>query len=430
MKIVIFAPGLRSSAIGRMTALVGRALLEMGHEVIVVRTEEASLLARPSHDFGTTVIDWTRRADIERHLREADAAVYQIGDNYPFHQGCLEWLDIYPGIVCLHDFYLGHMFFGWSQGRHDEARAVLLELYGEGADAHFFNASVKSTFIEDTSTTMPLTEWIAHKALGVLTHSAGSIQRVLSSCAGPVAVTPLAYDASAISEGRGDSHEGTERLEVLTVGHINPNKRIHSVIEAIGSSGLLREKVYYRLVGPVEPHIFFELSAVARRHGVRLRISGEVDDVALTNAFGSADVVCCLRWPSLEAASASAIEAMLHAKAIIVTDTGFYRDIPTSAAIHVDPVNEVTGIRQALERLAADRELVARMGAEARKWAEVTFTPSSYAIAILEMAEAVSQTTPLQKALREFECNLGRWDSTDSMRTLAAPMEALSIRER
>ncbi|HEY4147068.1 glycosyltransferase [Pinirhizobacter sp.] len=428
MKFVIFTPGLRASAIGRMTALVARELVDTGHQVIIVRSEEAPLLERLPHDFGTISTDWTRREIVEEYLQDADGVVYQIGDNYPFHHGCLEWMDAYPGIVCLHDFYLGHLFYGWSQGRHDEARGILLDLYGDGGDTKFFNASAKSSFIEETVADMPLVEWVSRKALGVVTHSAGSIQKILTSCAGPVVVTPLAYDASTIAGRHEVGAPRVDLIEVLTVGHINPNKRVQSVIEAIGSSKILRDRVLYRLVGPVEPHIFFELSAAARRYGVRLRILGEVDDIALAHAFNSADVVCCLRWPSLEAASASAIEAMLHAKAVIVTKTGFYRDIPTSAVIHVDPENEVIELRDALERLTAEPAIATSMGAVAREWAKHTFTASSYAESLLEIATLVSRTGPLHQAIQAFERHLRGWGSSESMYALEGSLAALAWR--
>lgn len=85
----------------------------------------------------------------------------------------------------------------------------------------------------------------------------------------------------------------------------------------------------YRLIGAVEPEVMSSLSALAARLGVNLVISGEVDDNELERAFTESDVISCLRWPALEAASASAIEVlMLYGKAVIVTDTGFYADIP------------------------------------------------------------------------------------------------------
>ena len=119
-----------------------------------------------------------------------------------------------------------------------------------------------------------------------------------------------------------------ERFRVLTIGHVNTNKRAEAVIRAIGASSVLRERTVYRLVGAIRPEIADKLARLARETGVNITISGEVDDESMVDAIRQADVVSCLRWPALEAASASTIEALLYGKSTIVTDTGFYSEIP------------------------------------------------------------------------------------------------------
>src|SRR3712207_9006373 len=40
-------------------------------------------------------------------------------------EGGVRWLADFPGLVCLHDFFLGHLFYGWAQTDRPQAEAIL-----------------------------------------------------------------------------------------------------------------------------------------------------------------------------------------------------------------------------------------------------------------------------------------------------------------
>lgn len=133
----------------------------------------------------------------------------------------------------------------------------------------------------------PLIEWIASQALGVITHSHWGTPRLKRSCAGPVRVVPLAYDApgeSLVSTDYQPNKFG--RMKLLTIGHINRNKRVDNVIRAIAASPLLKQNVVYRLVGFIDPKTTLELTALANGLRVNLVISGPVNDTELASAVG------------------------------------------------------------------------------------------------------------------------------------------------
>jgi glycosyltransferase involved in cell wall biosynthesis len=429
MKLIIFTPAVKISAIGRMTSLVTRALVAAGHDVTVVRAESAGLLSKETHDFHAVAIPWKESKVIADLASQADSVIYQIGNSFEMHQGCLEWLGRLPGVVCLHDFYLGHLFYEWAQTHQEQASETVRAWYGEEAQTQFFNHTNGEDFLEHTRDAAPMTEWICSSARGVITHSSWGINRVLRSCPGPVHVVPLAYDAPQHLTTSGNmDHEG---FHILTIGHVNPNKRINSVVQAIGKSALLRERAVYNVVGKIQPETEAELTTLAERCGVRLVMSGEVDDSALAQAVTQSDVISCLRWPSLEAASASAIEAMLYGKPIIVTDTGFYSEIPDSCAIKIDPGSEITNLQTALEALCTDRTLGARLGDEAHKWATDTFRPEKYAQRLVEMAILARPIGPIVSALNYISDQMSHWGASNSLFQLectTTPLQSLCDR--
>ncbi|MCY0109698.1 glycosyltransferase [Pseudomonas monsensis] len=426
MKLVIFTPGVKSSAIGRMTRLVVRALLSQQHHVVLVRTESAHVLAKEPHDFGCTAIPWTDEEQVAQEVASADCLVYQIGDNYEFHEGGVAWLHKAPGIVCLHDFFLGHLFWGWAQQRRDEANDILTQWYGSKIATNYFNVSDSATFISSTRETAPLTEWISSMATGVITHSNWGCKRVMAACAGPVFVTPLAYDAPGAVDAE-EERKGDGKLKVLTIGHVNPNKRVESCIKAIASNASLRKNISYRLVGAILPDVESKLTEMAAKGGVELIISNEVDDATLSEAIREADVISCLRWPSLEAASASAIEAMLYGKATIVTDTGFYKELPDQYVLKVSPDNEIEDLKKIFLSLRSKPSSAAEIGKQAQAWAKETFTAENYAHKLEQAIPVVLRAKVVISAVDHFATIIEKWSASPELLGTPEILKPLSI---
>jgi glycosyltransferase involved in cell wall biosynthesis len=428
MRLLIFSPATLASAIGRVTQLVVQALATQGHESVVVRSEDKAHLATPTHALAARTVPWDETGHVEVLAQAADAVVYQIGDNYQFHRGCLEWLPRLPGVICLHDYFVGSLFCGWSEQRRPQARAVLRAWYGEAVAERYPSFRASQELIEGTHETAPMTEWVTSMATGVVTHSSWGIQRVLDACPGPVHVVPLPYNAPGLGLGSAsDPQAPADTFTVLTVGHINPNKRAANVIRALGNSALLRRRSRYRLVGRIEPAVARQLIALADKLNVELVISGEVDEVALHQAMGQADVVCCLRLPSLVAASASAIEAMLYGKAVVVLDTGFFRELPDACVRKVSPEQEVVDLQRELESLCMSQAEREALGKNAAEWAATTFSADSYARRLAQVCTTAAKAAPSIEAGSYFAQILARWGASDDGAHIPDTVAPLSI---
>ncbi|AJY13772.1 glycosyl transferases group 1 family protein [Burkholderia dolosa AU0158] len=427
MRLLFFTPVSKRSAIGRMASLVVPELVAQGHDVTVIGTESPRFRDEETHRFDTPVIAWNEFEHVGQRVTTADLCIYQIGDNYEFHEGCLHWMPAARGIVCLHDFFIGHLFCGWAQSRPGEANAILRHWYGDAIAERFFSYTSGNTFIDKTRDAAPMTEWIGAMALGVVTHSSWGCDRVLKSCAGPVSVVPLPYDAPAARSQRPPVHTEAGCMQVLTIGHVNSNKRVESVIKAIGTKTTLRNNVTYKLVGHVAPQMVLSLSHMARSYGVNLVIAGEVDDTALAQAIAESDVVSCLRWPTLEAASASAIEAMLYGKAVICTDAGFYSEIPDECVLKVSSDNEIDDIASSLLALIADREKITEIGEKAQRWATDTFSAAVYARSLTDIAQRALIAKPVIDACRSLSAIAASWSATIANPLREEDLAALEI---
>lgn len=430
MKLVMFSPGLRASAIGKVACLVTQALGESGHEVAVVRTEAEQLLDAPAHAFGVHVLRWTDQAAVGKLLTQADGVVYHVGDNFLFHAGCLHWLAQAPGIVCLHDFFLGHLFTEWSLDKRMQAVAIVQAWYGEQTASGYFEHVGSRDFIEATREAAPLTEWIAAQARAVLTHSSWGVERVLASCPGPVRVVPLAYaaaDAAGALPVTSDADQ--DAFRILTVGHVNPNKRADSVIRAIAASEELRRQAVYTLAGAVAPEMAKQLRELAASLRVRVDILGEVDAAALGSLLRRADVVCCLRRPTLEAASASTIEAMLSGKVVIVEDAGFYSELPDECVRKIRPECEVDDLASVLDALRRDEAGRIELATRAGYWSRTVFTANNYSTQLVELVHECRRIEPLLVAMGRMAGHLRRWGRHEDLLASDAtlgPLQALA----
>lgn len=414
MKFLMFTPAFKKSSIGSRAVNITKALLEQSHEVTVISTESDSLPTQEFHDFGAQVIRWNEQQKISEKITEDTISIYQIGDNLDFHEGGLYWLSILPGIVCLHDFYLGNLFFGWARNRHEKAKNILSYWYESNTAANFFSHSDSKSFIEATHKNSPMTEWICSQALGVITHSSWGCDRVLKSCPGPVLVVPMAFDPPKETQTLSNTKESHENknINLLTIGHANPNKRLESVIEAIGSNPILKEKVIYRSVGYASDETKEDLIALASKLGVNFTISGEVSDSELAQAINSCDIVSCLRWPTLEAASGSAIESMLYGKPIIVTNIGFYSEIPDEYVFKVSIENEINDIANALLYSVENRNELFKLGEKAKGWAKNTFNSENYATQIVSLSKELFKISPITKSVEYFTEILESWSTS------------------
>jgi glycosyltransferase involved in cell wall biosynthesis len=430
MKIVMFSPAHKLSAIGGVACEVTRALLSNGHRVTVIRTEEKALHDKPTHDFSANLIPWDDYEQIIALSSQADACVYLIGDNYGLHRGCLEWLPRLPGIVCLHDKFLGNLFRTWALHHLRQADEILRSWYGDRVAKGYFEWPNSQASLLKAANLAPMTEWICAMACGVVTHSTNGIHRILGSCPGPVHVIPLSLTKkidSTIEPKRIDSADG--KFHLLTVGYVNPNKRVPIVIQAIGNSALLRERTIYRLVGKIEQRIARQLSELAKNLSVNLMISGEIDDMALDLALKEADAISCLRWPALETGSGSCVEALLYGKPCMVTDTGFYHEIPDCYVKKIDPLKEIESIQKTLEELCENGELRYALGTKAQRWARSTYTPENYAQELIGIILSSNKAKPFISAVTFFTDIMNGWGASENLINLDDTIAPLRLFE-
>jgi glycosyltransferase involved in cell wall biosynthesis len=398
MKIAFFTPTHELSAIGRVSVLVRSALQFAGHDVALVATELDPLDLSQTN---TELIDsthWSDERAVQQIVDESDIVVHQIGDYYPYHAGSIHWLSLVGGCIALHDFFLGDMFLSWIAGHAEKAAEELQRWYGISVD-HYLDMARSGRFVERTWPDYPLTEWVSSHADGIMAHSDFGLAAVRRATPAPVAVASLPYnlaDAFGTSVPR-PPRMADDVLRVLTFGRINSNKLCDDIISVIASDRVLRAQVEYRICGTIPPAEQHHLTSLAEDLGVHLTVTGELSDDDLAEELRDADLIACLRKPTLESASASAIEGMLAARPLVVVDDGFYASLPPEVAFKVPGRHINSGLRQILRAAVANEYDLSLMGAAAKAYAESTFRADLYASELVELGLEAARRKPLRE---------------------------------
>lgn len=407
MRIAWATPLNARSAIGRAGLGVAEELARRGHSLFLIDLEAQEHRTEPRHNTHLPSAPYSE-IDLGALRTSFDAVVAEIGDHALLHAGLFPLLEQTRPLGIFHDFYLYDLFAGWLAARrlppevHDgEVAATYGAEFLEAARA----ARAGELELRDMAARLPMTEWVARRCAAALAHSPFYLPRLRASCPGPSRSASLPWRPRRVPPL---PRRSGGRVVAVTVGFMNPNKCADRVIQAIADSPWLLERLEYRLVGSISDAERERLTRLAQDGGVRLEILGSLDDAGLEAQLAAADIICCLRDPVLEGASASAIEGLLTGRPVMVANDGFYADIPDEYAVKVPPRAPPAEVRRALEALVADEPRRRQLGAAAARWARDTFTTRRYADALEALLAEMIEAMPLLRTGGAFADELNR----------------------
>lgn len=177
--------------------------------------------------------------------------------------------------------------------------------------------------------------------------------------------------------------EKSDKIELLTVGNVNYNKRIAQIITSIGHDDELKRKVHYTIAGKLDGDKYEKLlkdliTEFHLKNSVTLK--GFTSAEELKKLYAQSDVLMNLRKPAIEGASWSLVEQMDLGKPIVVTNVGFYSEIPDDCLIKIDGdgQQEISNIGKSLHWIIENQEQANRMGSNAKEFLDKTFSPKIY----------------------------------------------------
>lgn len=399
-RLAWFTPFTRRSAIGVCSKRVVEALSEL-FDVEVWHPDLGDPIetATPCRPF-----DPIDGADA-RSLKGYDHLVYNFGNNCEFHGGIWQTANQLPGVVILHDAVMYHFFSElYLEVKKDSAGFLQLfeKLYGaEAAEAVSRSLRGLTPSIAETAaiTKWSMIEACIQSAVGVVIHSGYCKSKIDDIVDCPIVKAGLPVERSAGERVLSRAKLGVPNDDVLVViaGGLNRNKRADSVIRALGALGEPARKTTLALVGWITDEESERLKEIASSEGVESSIVfvGYASDEVFYSYLSQADICVNLRYPNTEGASASVIEEMLFDNAIVVLDTGVFRELPDHAVARVRLAYEHQDLVRCLDELVRSPGRRRELAAWARAHAEAEYRADLYARKVREVLEASAVASPL-----------------------------------
>ena len=328
-------------------------------------------------DYSALVLPALRRhADVvvvkrgtKRPPRDADLAVYHIGNNPDAHGWILDALRRTPGLVVLHDFVLHHLVAGVTIGRGDGHGYLDAMEREHGVVGRLLAHGVLDKRLpplwEARPEDFPLAGEVLSLATGVLVHSRYVAERARSAgYDGPLFVVPHpAWPAPDVAPA-----DVSGAPLIGSFGNVNASKRVPQLLEAFARLRAEQPDARLLLVGATSPG--FDLD----RRLQRLGLDGEgvlrerfVDERRLWELMAACDIHASLRSPTMGETSGTAIRALTLGKPLVVSRVGWFAELPAGVALQV-PVGagEVDDLEAALRLLAERADVRRAMGDAAR----------------------------------------------------------------
>jgi glycosyltransferase involved in cell wall biosynthesis len=306
-----------------------------------------------------------------RSPRGCDVALYHVGNNPGAHGWIVEALRKRPGIVVLHDVVLHHLVAGMTVAR-DRPDGYLDAMQLESGVvgrllAHGVVDGLLQPLWEDRAADFPLTMWVVEPATGIIVHSRFAEQWVRElGFTGPVWRIPMPawqVPVASVEARRPD-------VVIGCFGHMNTAKRIPQVLDAFSRLLVHRPDAQLVLAGGHSPGFDLERLLASRNLGDAVVRYDYLAEESLWQLIADSDVLVNLRSPTMGETSAMVVRALSLGKPLVVSDVGWFSELPDEVAIKV-PVDEreTEALVHALERLAGDVADRERMGKAASDWA-------------------------------------------------------------
>ena len=368
-----------------------------------------------------------QRRGRKRAPRGADVCLYHVGNNPDAHAWIVDALRRHPGVVVLHDFVLHHLVAGMTVGRRDGHAYLDLMEREHGVVGRLLAHGVLDKRIpplwESRPEEFPLASFVLEHATGLIVHSHTVADAARAAgYDGRIWIVPHpAWPVPEVApERRGQG------VVVGCFGVVNSSKRIPELLEAFARLRLRGTDRTLLLVGPTSPG--FDLDRRLQRLGLAgdgLVREGWVDELRLWALMAGADVCVNLRCPTMGETSGSVIRAMSLGKPLVVSDVGWFAELPAGVALKI-PVDdgETDALAAGLELLVAREDVRAEMGRAAlelaRREHDLERVADLYAAALEEAAGGPAVVDAVLREVSEAAAEVGIEPSTPQASELAA----------
>jgi glycosyltransferase involved in cell wall biosynthesis len=300
----------------------------------------------------------------EAHAGRFERILYQFG-NSSLHQHMFALLERHPGIVVLHDFYLGDLL-NWMTTCKDMPGCYTKALY----DSHGFSALEKnrSAGCEATTTAYPCNAAVLRDSVGVIVHSEYAIQLARKWYGDQVTVLMRRIPFFPFPPQSTDRLAARTRLGlpenafvVSSFGLLTPAKLNQRLLDAwLASSLSLDEASFLVFVGENQSGDYAKkfLEKIAGNNAAsRIRITGYLEEPDYRDYLAATDLAVQLRTRSRGETSAALFDCLSRNVPLVVNAHGSAAELPDDVVMKLDDDFADAALSAALTRMRTETEL-------------------------------------------------------------------------
>jgi len=321
------------------------------------------------------------------HGHRYERVIYQIG-NSEFHDYMVPLLEAVPGLVVLHDFYLGGLFRHRAV-REGGERAWLRALYDNHGASAVFDCRHSGNPHEATSY-FPCSTAIADRARAVIVHSSYA-QRLAQTwftiepgqrlaCIPLPCSVPSERDREVARERLGIA--SNKRL-ICSFGRMGPSKCNLDLLRAWRDSAASRDSdctlvfVGAAAVGDYGQEIESEIAE--SELGDRVVITGWVNEESYRDYLATCDIAVQLRKESRGESSLTVLECLAYGRPTIANANGSIAELPDGILSMLPDGFEISQLRDTIDDLYRDQSSALETGLAGRAYIEAEHDPADIA---------------------------------------------------
>lgn len=358
------------------------------------------------------LFDYVKDSTVLNRLREYNAIVYHMGNNHRYHEGIYDVARVHPGIIVLHDFAVHDFFFklALARGDHNFYLEEVQACYGAAMRDEVDEELVRGatpTILADPLL-FPLNNRLVNSAEAIIVHSEWSRAR-LQAIAPAV---PLAHINLHVAPQAGKDttaaltrRVGKRKVEIASFGFVTTEKGIERVLRALAVLSSDHD-FHYTLVGGAEG---YDVMGAVRRFNLANRVSltGYVSMREFAGYIAKTDIAINLRERTVGESSSSVCRLMGNGVPTIVSDIGWYAELPDDAVIKIK-IGEQSDelLRANLKNLIEDAALRQQIGQNARHYMltahNIERSAAEYLAFIREIVEERTRRNFIREVSREL----------------------------
>jgi len=370
----------------------------------------------------------------KRTRRGVDLCLYHVGNNPDAHGWIADALRRRPGVVVLHDFVLHHLVAGMTVGRRDGHGYLDAMERDHGVVGRLLAHGVLDKRIpplwESRPEEFPLASFVLEHATGLVVHSQ-AVASLARAAGYDRRIWVIPHPAWPVPDVEPERHG--EGPVVGCFGVVNASKRIPELLRAFARARERHPHATLLLVGPTAPG--FDLDRRLQRLGLAdagLAREDWVDEGRLWALMAGTDVCVNLRHPTMGETSGSVVRALSLGRPLVVSDVGWFSELPDEVALKV-PVDEreTDDLEAALELLLTRvdvRDEMGRAGAAlARREHDLERVAERYAAALEEAAGGSAVVDTVLREVSEAAADVGIAPATRESSELAERLAEVDL---